>query len=490
MSFLVYLALFGWLIVAVAAFLLLKPSRAIVACFVGGSLLLPKTGIQLADGLPSWDSSASTSWFALLCAFCIAPRPILAFRPHWFDLVIVASTLSWSLSPALNGLGIQQYLIDLWWYLNWATIPYFLARCYINQASSLIDVSMGLAIGLILYMPLVLWEIRFSPQLNHLLYDFYPASFANTKRWGGFRPSVFFSTGLALCLWTCLGTLVVWSLWLAKSTRSLLHIPVGLVVAATSVVAVLCKGTGALLLLLFGLIILTLVRYFRATWPLHIVPAMILVYIITGIVGSDIPARDMLVEAIRLLPDIVDPERRAGSLSFRFIHEEALAERARERLFFGWGGFGLNRVYSARAIEVLGVGRVVTDGFWVIVLGTRGVVGTLAVYAWMLAPGMLAIRALRSRPLDPRLTMLVSGLYLWTSLYAADLLLNGFISPVQGLIAGSLVAFSQQKQQSRRFAGRSSNRESRLLDIGTPRSARPHPSAAPSVGLTPVVPPN
>ena len=38
------------------------------------------------------------------------------------------------------------------------------------------------------------------------------------------------------------------------------------------------------------------------------------------------------------------------------------------------------------------------------------------------------------------LACLVIGLALWSSLYAADLLLNGFVSTVQGLVAGSLVA--------------------------------------------------
>src|SRR5690606_33436719 len=37
---------------------------------------------------------------------------------------------------------------------------------------------------------------------------------------------------------------------------------------------------------------------------------------------------------------------RSQSLGFRFENEDRLLEHARQRLFFGWGGWGRNRVYN------------------------------------------------------------------------------------------------------------------------------------------------
>src|SRR5690606_31397559 len=79
-------------------------------------------------------------------------------------------------------------------------------------------------------------------------------------------------------------------------------------------------------------------------------------------------------------------EERALSLWFRFDQEDQLLERARERLLFGWGTYNRNRIFDPETGEDLSV----TDGDWMLQLGTRGLVGFLGLY------GLLAFAVVRA----------------------------------------------------------------------------------------------
>jgi len=199
----------------------------------------------------------------------------------------------------------------------------------------------------------------------------------------------------------------------------------------------------------FGVGALFVVQRRRALWVLHLVPLCVVVYLVTGIVGSNLPIRDAMLRGVQALPGVLGTEERVGSLQFRFDHEEVLAQRTRERPFWGWGGWGRSRVESDLAWELLGRQRVITDGFWIIAFGDRGLVGLVTTYGWMLVPGVLAISLLRRAQAPLGLKLIVAGLYLWTTLYAADLLLNSFVSPVQGLVAGGLAGFVAQVKRRR-----------------------------------------
>ena len=52
-------------------------------------------------------------------------------------------------------------------------------------------------------------------------------------------------------------------------------------------------------------------------------------------------------------------EERGRSLEFRFLNEDLLLAKSRERLLFGWGNQGRSRVYD----PVTGEDRSTTDGF-------------------------------------------------------------------------------------------------------------------------------
>jgi hypothetical protein len=107
---------------------------------------------------------------------------------------------------------------------------------------------------------------------------------------------------------------------------------------------------------------------------------------------------------------------------------------ARERIWFGWGRFGRNRVYHGWQ----GRDSSVTDGYWIIILGTFGLVGFLAVFGLLAFTVLRAAMALRFAQ-TTRDSELLAALALIVAINMIDLLPNASISPWTWLLAGALL---------------------------------------------------
>jgi hypothetical protein len=127
----------------------------------------------------------------------------------------------------------------------------------------------------------------------------------------------------------------------------------------------------------------------------------------------------------------LDAER-AGSLQFRFDMDKRLIEFARERLWFGWGEFGRNRIY-----DDAGRDTVVTDGYWIIVLTCGGLLRLACTFGLLLYPVMRAARVLR-RVREPGDRFLLAGLAVVLACHVFDLLPNGMGNPLALFLAGAL----------------------------------------------------
>jgi hypothetical protein len=126
-------------------------------------------------------------------------------------------------------------------------------------------------------------------------------------------------------------------------------------------------------------------------------------------------------------------EDRRGSLAFRFANEDLLLAHARERLLFGWGTYGRNRVFDAAGRDIS-----VTDGFWIIILGIAGLVGFLVAFGVLLWPVIWARRRLRNHG-DDQDKRHLAGLALILALTAVDLIPNGLWCYYPYLFAGALM---------------------------------------------------
>jgi hypothetical protein len=156
---------------------------------------------------------------------------------------------------------------------------------------------------------------------------------------------------------------------------------------------------------------------------------------------------------------------RANSLQFRFDNEDELLAKASERPFFGWGGWGRNKVYDPET----GTDVSVTDGAWIIELGQFGLTGFLSFFLLLLVPNVLAMRRSKFLPEGTPRT-LVMCLAFVLLVRTVDLVPNGFITPFTLFLAGSLMPFTLLR---RRATVRSSARAGRAAEAAREVTATP-----------------
>ena len=249
-------------------------------------------------------------------------------------------------------------------------------------------------------------------------------------RMGGYRPKIFFATGLELGMWmTAVSLTVVW-LWKSGSLTRLGTYPVGsLILPILVVTTVMCRSTGALLLMTSGLSTLWLCTRFNSKlfmWALLLVaPLYYAVRIPNYWTGED------FANLVRTYLG----EERAHSFEYRLENENLLAGKAMERPVWGWGGWGRNRVFDASGRDVS-----FTDGMWVINLGVHGLVGLVAWTAVLLLPSYLF---LIRYPVRSWATPEVAPLAILATLlgiYIIDCLMNAFPNLVYGVTTGGLIA--------------------------------------------------
>jgi hypothetical protein len=125
---------------------------------------------------------------------------------------------------------------------------------------------------------------------------------------------------------------------------------------------------------------------------------------------------------------------RANSLNFRLENEDQLLDKANERPVFGWGSWGRNQIYKAGWQG--DVVTSITDGTWIIVIGTYGWLGYIACFGLLCFPFWRAFRLRKemavTAPAVALLAVLLANLL--------DLIPNSSLSPLTWLIAGALSA--------------------------------------------------
>ncbi len=238
---------------------------------------------------------------------------------------------------------------------------------------------------------------------------------------------MFLQNGLALGIWMSAACVVgVW-IWRTKAIRRLCHLPVSWLFVVLATTTVLCRSLGALALLTGGVGALFSAKWFQTRFflvCLFIVPvAYCSARILTDWSGSDIV----------LIAEMVD-KARARSLQTRLDNEIILIDRALQQPVFGWGQWGRSRVYDQFGKDVS-----ITDGLWIIVLGTSGLVGLLSLgCVYVLPPLLLVFSVPRTELLSPSMAGALT-LGVVVALSSIDHLLNGMPNPIIVLAAGGIM---------------------------------------------------
>lgn len=423
---LVAVMLFAWIPIVLSLFSLLPSRTAVIAAFLTAWLFLPVHEYEIKF-FPEYNKMTATC-LGIFCATLIfdAER-ILRFRPRWYDIPALVFVTVPFCSSVANGLGIYDGLSEAFKQLVRWGLPYFLGRIYFNTHRDMRALLFGIFIGGLIYVPLCWYEIRFSPQLHRLLYGFHQASFVQVLRFGGFRPMVFLEHGLMVGMWMASATLVAVDFWLTRAYRNLWGIPMPVYASILALTTLFCKSTGAILLLIIGVAVLALIRLGARALPIGLLAIASIVYV--TIRASGLWSAQPLVEMVE---KAIGPDR-AQSLQTRIDNEDLLAEKARQRLLFGWGGWGRSRIYDESGKDIS-----ITDSLWIIVLGQNGIVGLGSLFAMILLPAFLLSYRLPGMAFHHPGVGATLGAALIICLWMIDNCFNAMVNPIYVVLVGGL----------------------------------------------------
>ena len=332
-----------WLPIVVFIFLRFSPRKAVIISFLVAWLFLPQRAGFVLPGLPDYNRTSATCYSILLLTFLFDSQRLKTFKFTWIDLPMLILCICPLFSSLSNGLGAYDGLSQTLSQTVQYGFPYFLGRIYFNNLVGLRQLAINIFISGLIYLPLCLYEIRMSPQLHRMVYGYFSHSFAQTIRYGGFRPTVFMLHGLEVGMWMMAVTLIGIWLWQAKVIKEVKGIPIKWLVVALIITFILIKSTAAYGYLLFGIIILFMAKWFRTKIPLLVLIIGISLYVGLASTGNFSTKN---AEPILSTMSNIFGEDRVQSLEFRLDNEEILVEKALERPILGWGGWGRNRVYD------------------------------------------------------------------------------------------------------------------------------------------------
>ena len=454
-----YIALIGWFFVGVPALFVFLPKRTAAFCgLILGWLFLPWGHYQI--GPLDITRNVAVSLNVIICIFVFDPMRFMRFKPSWFDLPIVIWCISPFFTSLANDLGAYDGGAAVQSQLYVWGLPYLIGRLYVTDLASIRHMAMIFIFAAIIYVPFILWEIRFSPRLHQAIYGFrtYDHGSLANRRLGGWRPLVFQRHGLMLGVLMASATLLACWFWFTKSVRLFPLMPPGMrgkqiaqdsdsgrrrvvdaigptivfwpIVLGLLGVFVLCRALNGLLVFAIACAALAALRVVKIRIPLLMFALIPFVFAGTRIVQQytsfsfDQPLVDMVAK--------ID-EDRAGSIAFRFENEHMLTEKAMERPLLGWGGWGRNRVYDDDGNDLT-----VTDGYWVITLGQNGLIGLTASFLCLLGPVFLLLKRHDARTLCLPEYTAATGIAAVLCMYTMDCLPNSMLNPMYVMAAGGL----------------------------------------------------
>ena len=447
-------AMLLWPLICIALYRNLSLPAALCISILGGYLLLPSAYSYDLPLLPPLNRDSVPTLSALIMtAIALQQRSSQGLAlPGWlprnrislFLLLMlfggIFGTVLTNGEPLYYGRKVIQglRLYDAFSMLMGMAVfiaPLFLARKVLASPEGQRTLLLVVAISGMIYCLPTLYEVRMSPQLHIQIYGYFPHSFLQAVRGGGFRPSVFLGHGLELAIFLVMALLAAAGLYRASKTslRSQFLMMVGFIFATL----VLAKSLGALVIALFVLPVTFLAK--QRTQLIFAVCIATAVLVFPFMRSAELVPTNSIIAAANAVNPI-----RAGSLSFRFFHEDKLLEKARRKPVFGWGEWSRNRVYNEYGRDVS-----VTDGAWIVHFGVGGwarYLGVFGLLCWSII-GLLFTRRENVDPVCAALALLLAAKLL-------DLIPNGAMPPFVWLVAGSLLGRLEMRIEAGQFVDR------------------------------------
>lgn len=434
MTPLAYLTMWGFIPMAIRLFQRYKPAVAAAATFVIGWSFLPQAKFDLPM-IPSY-TKVSALALAVLISVLIFDRGIfktLRFSP--LDLPMLVWVICPFFTSVSNDLGAYDGIAVVITQIFLYGMPYLVGRLYFGGFEEMRTLAIAMFLGALALAPLAIYEMVMSPVLHIQLYGWYPHSdFSQTKRGGGYRPSVFMTHGLEFAIWMMAGTLLGWILFLSKSLRGkmpLLKLPFLPALGFLTLVTVSLRSSGAVMMLLFGLATFLGAQLFRSKLVLIVLLGLPPLYM--HLRASGAWDGQNLIEAAEKATGSKD---RADSLAFRLMNETMLVEKAKQRPLLGWGGYQRSYVTNDKGEYIS-----VPDGMWILTFGKFGLLGLFSLSLAYIVPALLFALRYPARVWGEREWAPVTGFAILMGLTMIDNLFNAMYNPVTTLAMGGLVSF-------------------------------------------------
>lgn len=433
MTPLVPITMFGWIPVVLAIFIKLKPRDAVIMAFLSAWMFLPIVVYPL-PGLPDYTKMSATCWGIFIAAFIFDQQRILSFKPRIVDLPMAFWCLCPLASSLSNGLGLYDGVATVFRYVVVWGFPFVIGRLYFADLEGMRKFAFGIFYGGLVYIPLCLFENIMSPQLHNWIYGFHQHAFSQTHRYGGWRPMVFMEHGLMVGMWLASASLTSFWFWTTGAVKKIKEKPVILFMLALFFTSIMARSVGAIALLLIGVGILVVVKKLKTKIMVIFLILIPVLYISTRATG--------VWDGYNLQKFIADniSYERAVSLWTRMENENILAEKALERPWFGWGGWGRSRVYDDAGNDIS-----VTDGLWIIILGEHGLVGLGLFTLTILLPAVIFLKNYPVRTWTTYKVAPSAVLAILLGLYMVDNLLNAMVNPIFSVVAGGLAGMKKEQ---------------------------------------------
>jgi hypothetical protein len=431
------LALFSWPVISIAFFRKLRLPLAVLVTIVGGFLLLPQRGGLDFPGL-TLNKASIPALSALCLALIFAGRDTSGVRPEgWLPRHPLALTLlialpvgavmtaltngdtlryGWRTLPGLSLYDAGSMASDALTMI----VPLLLARRYLADAAAQRLILKVLCIAALGYSLFAIVEMRMSPQMSTWVYGFFPHSFLQHYKAGGWRPVVFLSHGLVFGIFMAMSVMAVVGLARVDASRRRLWV-YGTI--WLFVILVLSRNFGALLITVALLPVLLFTNIRGQLLVAALICGVFLAY------PAARTAQVLPIDQLLQFAESIGAERAAESFRVRLANEGQLLAKAAERPLFGWGIWGRSRVFNEAGVDVS-----ITDGAWVIILGVKGWVGYLAQFGLLAAPVLLLW--FRRRRYEIGMESAVLALILAANL--VDMIPNSSNLPLTWLLAGAL----------------------------------------------------
>jgi hypothetical protein len=433
-----YLVFWGWPLVILWLLINYPIKYAIFTAIILSILLLPAGFTIDPPLLPPLNRETITSMSLVIFLFLLGKKlrisksgVIVKLIVCYLGIILLSSLLNETSIMAggkfLPGLTFYDAFSSIVQTLIWI-IPFFLGRYFFNNVKDNEEIFKILVLLALLYSLPMLYEFRFSPQLHRIVYGYHATDFVQQVRSDGFRATVFVGHGLALAF--IISTCSIAAIALHKNKVRVGKLSPIMVIFYLSVLLILSATWSALFYVsLAALFIYMLTPSKQIKWAL-LIAAIVLLYPV-GKILQIIPEKEIISTISEYNTD------RGQSLEFRFQNEEVLLIRALERPFFGWGGWGRNRVYDNTGKDLS-----VTDGAWIIEFGIYGVLGFLFHYLILLTPLYYAVKNVKYIK-ESKDQVYFAALAVILASCLIDSVPNAGMTSIHMLLAGALLGQSE-----------------------------------------------